>query len=796
MSVDSLKKLRTKVLNALWDGRSSRVPELLMALVFKGHRCDPVQVVAFRALATFHKMCLKRPSVALSLRTNWQCHLDQPESDVWGPAHMILRAVQFIGWSWDQSFERFERRDWPSITWKACSKSWFLHEVRCALKQSQILLASARCQHLNDFTFLDKPSTVKLLRHLLKSKNVYLAGTLKAILANAIKTAVVFHKSKLVNSPICPFCTSRVLETNHHLFNECPAWASIREPFNPDVSFQHLPTCTMCVGVACIPVATLHLLKEMAASDFRYQTDTDFLIDSFPDFETFSGVSLSVWLGTHMMHSSHPFWKRCGFGVIFDSARQHPHTMFDCLRGPDQTEIRAFACGLMFVLCRLPRAIKIHVSNPQFLQFWNSLCDPNVFPSQFDHHDLVRPIRTLLTYRTNPIDVCLVPRETHPDEFAAAHAAARSGAELYRSYTFDTAFEAYLHHQQRVQDRQQMMLDILIARDTYARKHKLLTYAPKTKRVPFSQEPVDQHEHILPTSQVEYLVHPRDFQGFCHKLGHFPAFSRSLRFSFGEPFFNALVWYLQQLRFPDTDAISTKGITFIELCMDFELSSGIILPGAASRRTTTDGQRWRRGASCPIAFVQDKDLPDPTNSSFLEHKLRKISNGSKVPRFECSACLRSGNWAERSRFLKHSCAGRPESKSDAVRRHRLQQERSKVQTKSILSSDPVPLGERALVFGDGFRSLLQKSPPQTFDILQHSTHVCRSLSGFSLPPSSGLLRRPILLFQDTISEEISVATTHFHLGQWAEAAQWHSCWFPQYDQIRPPPLWHRPREPD
>lgn len=153
--------------------------------------------------------------------------------------------------------------------------------------------------------------------------------------------------------------------------------------------------------------------------------------------------------------------------------------------------------------------------------------------------------------------------------------------------------------------------------------------------------------------------------------------------------------------------------------------------------------------------------------AFLSTNFEKKSNGSKVPRFECSACLCSGNWAEFSCFLKHSCAGRPESKSDAVRRHRLQKERSKVQTKSILSSAPVPLGERALVFGDGFRSLLQKSPPQTFDILQHSTHVCRSLSGFSLPASSGLLRPPILLFQDTISEEISVAATHFHFGQWA-----------------------------
>ena len=260
---------------------------------------------------------------------------------------MVKRVVNFIGWDWDQSFMSFERNDWPSITWSRCSRSWFLHEVRVALKQSQIALASARCQHLADTIFLDKPSTIKLLRHLLKSKKVDLAGTLKAILATAIKTAAIFYKSKLVNSPICPFCISNVPETNHHLFDECPAWASIRDPYNPDVTFQHLPACTKCVGVACMPVATLHLLKDIASSSPQCISVPDFHTDTFPDLESLSGGFLSIWIGTYMMYSAHPLWKHCGYGVIFDSVRQHPLTMSDCLRGPDQTEIRACACGLL-----------------------------------------------------------------------------------------------------------------------------------------------------------------------------------------------------------------------------------------------------------------------------------------------------------------------------------------------------------------------------------------------------------------------------------------------------------------
>lgn len=95
--------------------------------------------------------------------------------------------------------------------------------------------------------------------------------------------------------------------------------------------------------------------------------------------------------------------------------------------------------------------------------------------------------------------------------------------------------------------------------------------------------------------------------------------------------------------------------------------------------------------------------------------------------------------------------------------------------------------------GDGFRSLLPKSPNQTLDLLQHSTYVCRSLNGFSLPASAGLLHRPILLFQDAIFEEISEVAFLFYrkMGRSSTVAY---VLGPPYDQKRPPPLRHQPRE--
>ena len=47
---------------------------------------------------------------------------------------------------------------------------------------------------------------------------------------------------------------------------------------------------------------------------------------------------------------------------------------------------------------------------------------------------------------------------------------------------------------------------------------------------------------------------------FLERLGSLP-----------ENFYEALTWYLLQLRWPDQPTDSTRGITFLELTMDFEV---------------------------------------------------------------------------------------------------------------------------------------------------------------------------------------------------------------------------------
>ena len=84
---DILVRMRTQVISALWKGRSSRVPDILMSLIFPGHRWDPVQVVAYRALWTLRNICLKYPQISLTASQNWSLHLQAPGNNIWGPIH-------------------------------------------------------------------------------------------------------------------------------------------------------------------------------------------------------------------------------------------------------------------------------------------------------------------------------------------------------------------------------------------------------------------------------------------------------------------------------------------------------------------------------------------------------------------------------------------------------------------------------------------------------------------------------------------------------------------------------------
>ena len=123
--------------------------------------------------------------------------------------------------------------------------------------------------------------------------------------------------------------------------------------------------------------------------------------------------------------------------------------------------------------------------------------------------------------------------------------------------------------------------------------------------------------------------------------------------------------------------------------MDFEMATGLRLPGAARHRVACDGSRWRRGATDGAVLAVGA-----VTTQGVTHQLEKIQGGKKA-RYRCALCLREGGWDARKAFLKFSCAGKPEIRAEAVRRHRLHASTLKMDSSSTITQAIPPLGERS-----------------------------------------------------------------------------------------------------
>ena len=139
----------------------------------------------------------------------------------------------------------------------------------------------------------------------------------------------------------------------------------------------------------------------------------------------------------------------------------------------------------------------------------------------------------------------------------------------------------------------------------------------------------------------------------------------------------------------------------------------------------------------------------------MQHDIIRIP-GVKKPRYRCNLCLREGDWDTRSLCLKHSCAGVPETRAQAVRRHRLAAERARLQQCTTRADVVASLGEKSQSFANAFRIAVAKSSADPNNLLKPALLACRSLACFSLPPSAGLARRPLLLQQSLVSSELQV----------------------------------------
>ena len=243
-------------------------------------------------------------------------------------------------------------------------------------------------------------------------------------------------------------------------------------------------------------------------------------------------------------------------------------------------------------------------------------------------------------------------------------------------------------------------------------------------------------------------------------------------------------WYASSLQWPEEHAAGGElGATFAELAIDFELATGLDLPAAERRLVATEASAGAVSQS-PAAASAPPPEPSATPAEDTKHKLKW---DKATCRWVCSKCKRScgdGNYgSEKTRFMKQTCAGRVETRAEAIARTKKAQgakaraaareaagaDAAKLYNVSMAekrsanrtiakevklvgrnngptsSSESVrrPIGDRARAMGDLVRAVGRQAGVQAFP--GERLDVCRALVPLGLPPLAGLARRPLLL---------------------------------------------------
>ena len=92
-------RLRSAMLSALWGaGRRLRCKEVVLTLLSKGHKLDPVQVDAYEALLALRRMIAHRTDLRGVFVSTW--HAAAGSRHVRGPVGKAIKLARALGWAW------------------------------------------------------------------------------------------------------------------------------------------------------------------------------------------------------------------------------------------------------------------------------------------------------------------------------------------------------------------------------------------------------------------------------------------------------------------------------------------------------------------------------------------------------------------------------------------------------------------------------------------------------------------------------------------------------------------------
>lgn len=653
-----LGRLRSAVARAVWRKRASRSTDVLLGYLHPIHRMDPKATWCFRVLSQLRRLCLRKPDLLDLLKHVWTLSKSKTTT---GPVTAIFKAIRMLGWTWNE-FDKFSRPRLPDLPWLSFSKSFFQHEIREALRRRNNQSANKR-QDLRGITSnggVDKD----LLQGMLKQFKGYALGTFQAILTGGLRSAVNFCRMGLIFNPCCPFC-GYATETVQHIFLHCPAWSVIRLHYS-DVDLTWLQNQPECTQNCCIP-----LLPQAASTSpsvlwvkVMFETVSPLVPDDH-SLEHWDGKYVVVWTDGSCREQAVSHLRRAGYGVVYDFHLQHSRTISKPLLGPQQTAQRAEVRAILAAILNEDRPVHIKSDSEYAVKFANNLLHGLPLPYDGSHLDLWRLFVQHTRLRVSDIKISWIKSHTSDldvdagllsaDDSAGNRAADTAAVNGAMSHAVPAAIIKTTHDYCQTMKRvSQMYTKIALERNRRAKKEKLPTYAKPTGER--TSKKVPNHD---------YLFHTNSNQRMLPKFKRQPPFARKLRFRFGELAWNAIGWFLGQLQWPKDD--ETHGVTWCELALSFELATGLNLPRGAKQCEALFGSREAgRQAECANG-------KQTSHTGFLEHDVTKVVT-KKAVRWKCRVCTRECARNDKSKFLKHSCAGYPETPLQAMRRHRLEKQ--------------------------------------------------------------------------------------------------------------------------
>ena len=297
--------------------------------------------------------------------------------------------------------------DCPSphpLFWLQYSRSFFQHEIRDALRSTNLAAANKRLDLKGiAATPVDRFTLDKTLRKF----NDYQKGIFSAILAGGLCSAKQFCKAGLVHDPMCPFC-GLAEEDVEHIFLKCPAWTPIRLKF-PSVSLTRLGNSDPCTKICAVPMlpVSINNIAHVAPSHDVLEIATPLTLQD-PDLETKTGDYVVLSTDGSCKDQQNSFLRRAGYGVAYDKSLSHSRTLCSALKGPQQTAQRAEVRAVLAALCIETRPLQIRSDSKYVVDFFTLLLQGFPLPVDGEHIDLWRQIQSLILIRTHPISIVWV----------------------------------------------------------------------------------------------------------------------------------------------------------------------------------------------------------------------------------------------------------------------------------------------------------------------------------------------------------------------------------------------------